>query len=539
MKFKALLHYFNRRDHHLLPKNFNFTKVIFVLAICFTATFFIKVIFAAGTETKTTTISTFGPEITALEEKEESMQDTNINAEVWGKEYDNTWKLYQVQSLIGTRSAEAVKGTNGWIPGGIIGTTNKAIASLYNPPASGIEYIASSINSFMGKPVYADETGFTQLKGIQSLWKLCRNAVYTIISIFFVAIGIMIMLRIKISPQATVTIQNSIPKIITTLILVTFSYAICGLIIDLTYLIQAFILSLLTQSNTTLFSNNLSLPNLVKGSWDTHWNLVMQSMNNSNFSTTGWVITILGGTVGAIIGAFAGGPWGGIGGLILGLLILVIFAFIQLAKFFFGCAKAYLILLLKIISAPLEIALGIFPNSKMGFGSWFIQTIAYASVFPICLIFLVFLNIVLNAVSLNQLWTPGILQGSFISPFIGGIIALAGLMLLAKLPSLIPEAIFQLKPSPFGKALGQNIFTGIGNSVKQGASLKFGSWSSGLVNQAYGGIRQMHKTSLQTKSDMQATKKVSTPVKSNTPTRSTPPNLTSGDTTPERDTFTY
>ena len=132
---------------------------------------------------------------------------------------------------------------------------------------------------------------------------------------------------------------------------------------------------------------------------------------------------------------------------------------------------AFETLLLKIISAPLEIALGAFPNSKMGFSSWFIQTIGYALVFPISLIFLVLLNIILHAVFFNQVWTPGILQGTIISPYIGGIIGLAGLSILAKLPTLIPEAIFQLKPSPFGKAVGEGFkpITAIaGKSTKGG-----------------------------------------------------------------------
>jgi hypothetical protein len=162
-------------------------------------------------------------------------------------------------------------GNPSWVAGGFIGATNQVIASLYSRPISGIQYIADSINSFLGKPVYAQNNdGFNQLKGLQSIWKICRNTVYTLISIVFVVMGLLIMLRVKISPQATVTIQNSIPKIITTLILVTFSYAICGLIIDATYLIQAVVLSLLINADTSnTFTGNLGLTNLIKGDMGT------------------------------------------------------------------------------------------------------------------------------------------------------------------------------------------------------------------------------------------------------------------------------
>lgn len=486
---KKTFNYLNRRDHHLLPKNLNFTKIILILLACFAVTFSAKTILADNTtcgdgetpnadtgrcEKKNTTPVLYNSEFQEkLTEKQAALEDTNINAENWISSSADTNGLIIINALAGNDTTAMTTKDSGWVPNGLIGSTNKVIASLYAPPISGVQYIADSINSFMGKPAYAaNNDGFNQLKGIQPLWKICRNTVYTLISVIFVVMGLMIMLRIKISPQATVTIQNSIPKIITTLILVTFSYAICGLIIDLTYLIQALVLSLITQTDSAnIFTGNIDLPHLIKGGWDAYWSLAYKTMSNANFSTTGWTISILGGIVGVVIGAFAGplALAGAVFGGIIGLAILLIFTFIQLIKFLFGCAKAYIILLLKIISAPLEIALGAFPNSKIGFSSWFIQTIAYASVFPICLIFLVILNVILNAVTFNQVWTPGVLQGNAIGSYVGGIVGLSGLIILAKLPNLIPEAIFQLKPSPFGKALNETIAP-IGRTISGAAT---------------------------------------------------------------------
>jgi len=483
MKFKTFLHYLNHRDHHLLPKNFNFTKIIFILAVCFTATFFVKAIFAAddtGREENTTTVpNPYNSETAkAYDEEEDNLTDDKINQGVWVKSSAIVNGVLIKQIGLGTSKLSTVT-AGSWTPGGLIGITNKTIASLYNPPASGVEYIASSINNFLGKPVYAANDGFNQLKGIQSLWKICRNAVYAIVSIVFVAMGLMIMLRIKISPQATVTIQNSIPKIITTLILVTFSYAICGLIIDLTYLLQALILSIILQANTSantkVFANIPEISALIKGESGTYLSIMWNTFFSSAATGTDIALGALGGIAGALIGAFslAGGFPGGVIGFVVGVALLVIFIFIQLLKFLIGCAKAYILLIIKIISAPLEIALGAFPNSKAGFGSWFIQTIAYASVFPISLIFLVLLLLITNAVVYNNVWTPGVLQGGF-SPFIGGILAIAGLSILAKLPDLIPEAIFQIKPSPFGKAAGENIFTSSGRAAASGVGLYVG-----------------------------------------------------------------
>jgi hypothetical protein len=51
--FRKTLHYLNDRNHHLLPKNLKFTKVVLIIAVCLTATFSIKTIFAADTNSDT------------------------------------------------------------------------------------------------------------------------------------------------------------------------------------------------------------------------------------------------------------------------------------------------------------------------------------------------------------------------------------------------------------------------------------------------------------------------------------------------------
>ena len=53
--------------------------------------------------------------------------------------------------------------------------------------------------------------------------------------IILIAAGFMIMFRVKINPQTVVSLQTMIPKLVITLLLVTFSYAIAGLVIDMIY----------------------------------------------------------------------------------------------------------------------------------------------------------------------------------------------------------------------------------------------------------------------------------------------------------------
>ena len=91
----------------------------------------------------------------------------------------------------------------------------------------------------------------------------------------------------------------------------------------------------------------------------------------------------------------------------------------------------------------------------MNFGSWITDLIANLSVFPLCLIYLVILHLIIENSNKN-LWEPAII-GHLAAPGPGLLIGFGGLMLLSKLPELIPQVIFQLKPSPFGKAIGEGL----------------------------------------------------------------------------------
>ena len=144
----------------------------------------------------------------------------------------------------------------------------------------------------------------------------------------------------------------------------------------------------------------------------------------------------------------------------------MIMLFIWMVKFFFGLLKCYIVIILKIILAPLEIGMGAFPNSKLGFSSWLTDLVANLAVFPLSLIFLVMANMIIEAAG-KGLWQPNMIGGSLLgsaanaaTSLSGGIlpaaIGIATIMILSKLPKLIPEFIFAIKPSPWGKALGES-----------------------------------------------------------------------------------
>jgi len=399
--------------------------------------------------------------------------DEGNNQESWMNESIMSNAMSLNQAIAGTIPDSVLNSTTtSWVPGGMIGVANQSIAYLYNPPASGVQYIAQTVDSFLGKPVYAT-TGYEGLKGIQDIWKSFRNAVYILFSVVFIGIGIAIMLRVKISQQAVISIQSAIPSLITSLILVTFSYAIAGLLIDLSYVFQGLVLAILFNSkgglSSTLFSGGLVNPSFSTLMNTGFWEFFFLSTKAVPVTA----ITLLAGIPSGIItGLIAGFSFGlatpiavavGAGTFILIFLMIIIMILIYVIKFFFGMIKCFISLILRIILAPIEIGMGAIPNSKMNFSSWIWQIIANLAVFPISLIFLVLVNMIIDSVNTNNLWAPPMLGGSWLlCPAIG----IGALMMLSKLPTLIPEFVFNLKPSPFGKAIGEG-FGGVGGSINK------------------------------------------------------------------------
>jgi len=137
--------------------------------------------------------------------------------------------------------------------GGAIGVAGKMIAMLYTPPLRTGDYFKYLANNFgIAKNAYAaPPAGFEGLKPVQKLWVAFRNIVYLLFVIVFIVIGLAIMLRVRIDPRTVMTIQNQIPKIIIGILLVTFSFAIAGFLIDLMYVVIFLSYELIASANVT------------------------------------------------------------------------------------------------------------------------------------------------------------------------------------------------------------------------------------------------------------------------------------------------
>ncbi len=328
---------------------------------------------------------------------------------------------------------------------GAVGATSDLIASLYaNPPASSAYYLADLGQRLnLTQPVYAQGIGFPGLNPLLDLWKAARNVAYTFFIFIFLIIGFAIMFRAKINPQTVVTIQSAIPKAVVALILVTFSYAIAGLMIDLMYLVIGLGGGILASSG--LIENNLLneyvnmgffgvMGKLLKEGWDAWWPLVFGIWEGMGAGEVG----------GKILGAITGA----IPGLILGVVLLFL-----TFKIFFALLMAYIQIIISIIIAPFQLMLSAIPGQNT-LGSWLRNLTQNLLAFP-AVILAFALGEILTHLSEKNIWMPPLLGGGTIgSDVITSVLSLGILLLTAKIPDMI-KGMFEKKPFAAGAAIGE------------------------------------------------------------------------------------
>lgn len=143
-------------------------------------------------------------------------------------------------------------------PNSYIGFLSKVTFLPYSMPvASGVEWARDSMENAGFIPhTYAANAGvgFAAIFPFHNLWLVFRNFAFLVMVIIMIVIGFMIMFRAKINAQTVISIENALPRIVIAMILITFSYAIAGLMIDLMYISIGLIVHLFA-TNTDLTNN--------------------------------------------------------------------------------------------------------------------------------------------------------------------------------------------------------------------------------------------------------------------------------------------
>lgn len=277
---------------------------------------------------------------------------------------------------------------------GLLGTADYAVTYAYTG------YPSSNISQHLAEEwvpgykdastsVYAEDSstqnmdGYSTLMatGIAPLWNKIRDIAYVFFVVVMIVTGFMIMFRTKIGGQTLVTLGNFLPGVITSLILITFSFAIAGIIIDFGGLITSIVAG--------LYDGNV-IP--VSG----FWNLMKTLFTGYQAWTVTGINAAVGGTLTAVgaaalkavIAATGAASLGTIftlgAGLILLLLLFAILGIVLVGavKVLFVLYKAFFGILIDVITGPIQIMVGAFPGQNVAIGNWLRSLFRNVLTFP-------------------------------------------------------------------------------------------------------------------------------------------------------------
>lgn len=349
--------------------------------------------------------------------------------------------------------------------GGAVGAMGNMIGMLYTPPAHTRDYIVNLAQNFgITKSTYAmilwdgggastqpsqpgqgkNGTGFEGISPLIKVWEAFKNIVYLIFVLIFIVIGVAVMLRVRIDPRTVMTIQNQIPKIIMGLILVTFSFAIAGFLIDLMWVVIYLVYGIFASipgvhvsslnpqemAGTTPLGafgglgaiGNLaghaswSIKSIMASIFDNAYGRVIATIMTTIMGGSIVAINPIAGMVGAAVGLIGGALFGNqilgfIGGFIAFLIIIIALLW-ALIRVWFALISAYVMILIDVVFAPFWILAGLIPGSKLSFSSWVRDIVANLAAFPTVIVMF------LLAKTFMDIFAQGGF-GQFIPPLIG------------------------------------------------------------------------------------------------------------------------
>jgi hypothetical protein len=338
--------------------------------------------------------------------------------------------------------------------GGAIPSLANSIGYMYgNPPATTEQYIAYLMNSSgiqIASPVYAQSggLGFSSLLPILDTWIIFRNVAYLFFVVIFLVIGFMIMFRQKIGSQTVVTAQQALPQIIISLLAVTFSFAIAGLLIDGMYIFMELLIVLFPKvdSQTAITLKNGDI-------FQVGFYIFSKGVTDTAGTVNATILDLL--TWNNLIENIVAGATS-----ILATLIISIAILISLFRLFFNILMTYVSIILSIITAPLALMLGAIPGRSY-FSAWIKGLVGNLSVFPVLLSLLLIYESLTNAsaqsFSTGGFSPPYLISGTLNSDTINGVIGLGLIMIL---PTILEKA-----KEAFG-AKGNGLFDQFSGALK-------------------------------------------------------------------------
>ncbi|MGH9857183.1 MAG: hypothetical protein ACRD4B_04990, partial [Acidobacteriota bacterium] len=349
--------------------------------------------------------------------------------------------------------------------------------------------------------------GFCGLQPIFLLWATFRDMAYALLTLAFIFLALGVMLRFRIDPRTVMTLQNQIPRVIISILLITFSYAIVGVLIDIMWTVTYTGINVITNSSKAqvaydcsgdddvgplgekasfrLLDNPVSFANTIflsdcKG-------IDNGGINSGIFELASNVNSAFGALVKNIIAnLFFGNETPDCGltnpfdcfeeavlwiiGLIVQIIIIVALL-IALFRLWFVLIKTYISLLIFIILGPVYIVFGLIPGRPMGFEKWIRLIFAHLAAFPLVAFILVLGRVLTDAIPINP--PP---ESVFIPPLVGNpnagafsvLMGFGAVLLAPSIPGLIREKM-KAPEGKTGSAISGGIVAGVGVATSPGA----------------------------------------------------------------------
>ena len=315
-----------------------------------------------------TIVSLLTPEITDYEASAGDGIPYDLRRGLFGMTEDVGTAVYAAYPMVNIPAHLAYQ----WVPG-----YQENVTSLY------------ADNSSTGHP-----SGYEELvnSGIVTLWTRTLNISYIFFVLVMIASGFMIMFRHKIGGQAMVTLGTVLPKVITSLILATFSFAIAGFIIDIGGIITGVLAYILVDGGDLLSISGIgSMMSSVLGQSETGVGGLFLGVAQT-FGLGALFENMQAGTpvgilaIAASVIAFLINP---VGTVIVGVVALFVIITI-LGIILFGAIKvlialykAYFTLLIAVILGPIQITLGAVPGNSKMVKNWLLTIVRNVLVFPV------------------------------------------------------------------------------------------------------------------------------------------------------------
>jgi hypothetical protein len=293
----------------------------------------------------------------------------------------------------GFEEVQAMDDVSPMTKNGVISTLDNSMNTLYtSTPTINLyahlaqEWVPGYDKTTSG--IYAaQQSGYEELmdSGIAGIWANIRNISYVFFILVMLVAGFMIMFRHKLGGQTLVTLGNALPNVILSLILVTFSFAIAGLIIDLGGVLMVVIQDILGLND---YVSTHSLWSLM-GVFFHGTGRVLGIVGTGGAALAATIIGVKGVLAASAVGAAATNPagWfilGGVGIVALLLILLVVgIVFVGSVMVLITLIKAYVGILLNVILAPLQLAAGAMPGNQAMVKNWFNNLLRNVMVFPV------------------------------------------------------------------------------------------------------------------------------------------------------------